>query len=155
MIFTETNHLIKGLDPVADAFSATVSSDVVNMKSHGHVTFIVYKGVGTTGVSTVTVEACSDVTPSATSAVAFRYRAITTGDTPGTLTDATSSGFSTTAGSSQMYVIEVDNKVLCDSGYGFIRLKMVETVDSPVVGAIFIVLSQPRYGQNIQATAIV
>jgi hypothetical protein len=155
MIFSEKNHLIKGLDPVADAFAGTVTSDVVNMKGSGNVVFIVYKGVGTTGTSTVTVEACSDVTPSATSAVPFKYRAITSGDTPGALTDATSSGFATTAGSSQVYVIEVDNKALADSGYNYVRLKMVEVVDSPVVGAILVLLNQPRYGQSIQASAIV
>lgn len=155
MIFTETNHLVKGLDPVANAFAGTVSSDVVNMKGHGHISFVIYKGVGTTGTSTVTVEACDNVTPSTTSAVPFKYRSYTSNDTPGTLTDATSAGFVTTAGSSQIYVIEVDNKLLCDSGYQYVRLKMVESVASPVVGAILILQSQPRYGQNIQASTIV
>lgn len=155
MIFSESNHIIKGLDPVADAFAGTVSSDVVNLKHYGNAVFLIYKGVGTTGTSTVTVEACSDVTPTTTSAVPFNYRAITSGDTPGALTAATSAGFATTAGSSQMYVIEVDNKALCDSGYNYVRLKMVEVVDSPVLGGIVILLNQPRFGQAIQASAIV
>jgi hypothetical protein len=154
MIFTQSNHLVKGLDPAADAFAGTVASDVVNMKGHGHVSFIVYKGVGTTGTSTITVEACSDVTPTTTSAIPFTYRAYTSNDTPGALTAATASGFATTAGSSQVYVIEVDNKALADSGYNYVRLKAVEVVDSPVIGAILIVLSQPRYGQDVQASAI-
>jgi hypothetical protein len=155
MILTQCHHPVKGLDPVADAFAGTVSSDVVNMKRHAHVTFLVYKGVGTTGTSTITVEACDDVTPSNTSAIPFHYRAYTSGDTPGTLTAAASTGFATTAGSSQLYVIEVDNKALSDSGYNYVRLKAVEVVDSPVVGAILILLSEPRYGQDVQASAIV
>jgi hypothetical protein len=154
MIFTENHHPVKGIDPVADAFAGTVASDVVNMKGHAHVTFIVYKGVGTTGTSTITVEACDNVTPSNTSAVPFHYRAYTSNDTPGALTAATADGFATTAGSSQIYVIEVDNKALADSGYNYVRLKAVEVVDSPVVGAILILMDCPRFGQAIQSSVI-
>ena len=46
-------HLVKGIDPVADAFSGTVTSDVVECWGGG-VLFVVYKGVGATGTSTCT-----------------------------------------------------------------------------------------------------
>ena len=86
------NHLVKGLDPVADAFAGTKYTDVVDFKNHNIVEFYIYKGVGTTGTSTVTVEACDDTTPSNTTAVTFRYQAITSGDTHGALTAATTAG---------------------------------------------------------------
>lgn len=145
----------KGLDPVADAFTGTVYSDVVNMKNHNTVTFVIYKGVGATGTSTITVEACDDTTPSNTTAIAFNYRAITSGDTQGTLTAATTSGFTTTAGSSQLYEVIADASALASSGYGYIRLKAVESVDSAVLGGILIVQSDPKINQVVQASTIV
>lgn len=148
-------HYVKGLDPVADAFAGTVYSDIVSMKNHNHITFVIYKGVGTTGTSTITVEACDDVSGTNSSAIEFRYRAITTGDTHGTFTKATTSGFTTTAGSSQLYAIEADAQQLATSGYQYIRLKAVESVDSPVLGGILIVMSEPRDDKPVQATVIV
>lgn len=149
------NKLVKGLDPVADAFSGTVYSDVVSMKNNNVIEFIIYKGVGTTGTSTITVEACDDTTPSNTSAVPFNYQAITSGDTAGAYTAATTAGFTTTAGSSQLYSIKVNAEALNASGYGYIRLKAVEVVDSPVLGGILINLTEPRHNQAVQPTAIV
>lgn len=150
----QTVHYVKGLDPVADAFSGTVNSDVVNMKNWGRVRFIIHIGVGATGTQTLTVEACDDVTPSNTSAIPFHYRQITSGDTPGALTAATASGFTTTAGSSKIVVVEVTAQALAASGYGYVRLHSVESVDSPCLGGILIELSEPRYAIEPQVTAI-
>jgi len=148
-------HIAKGLDPVADAFSGTVYSDIFSMRRHGHITFVIYKGVGTTGTSTITVEACDDVSASNASAVAFKYQAITSGDTHGAMIDATTAGFTTTAGSSQLYKIECDASALLASGYGFIRLKAVESANDPVLGGILAIMSEPRDEKAVQATVIV
>lgn len=152
---TQYGHWVKGLDPVADAFSGTVRSDVVRGGNHRSVTFLIYKGVGATGTSTITVEANDDVTPSNSTAIPFKYRACTTGDTWGALTDATTAGFTTTAGSSQLYEITVDTDELGDIGYKYLSLKAVEVVDSPVLGGILILMNQPRIAQATPATAIV
>lgn len=149
-----TKHVVKGLDPVADAFSGTVGSDVVDITGHQSATFIVYKGVGATGTSTITVEACDDVTPSNTTAVPFYYRAITSNDTNAAMTAAAAAGFTTTAGSSQIYVIEVDEQELASAGYKYVRLKAVEVVDSPVLGGIVIVLNNPKYGYSASNSVI-
>jgi hypothetical protein len=149
-----TRHVVKGLDPVADAFSGTVASDVVDITGHQSVTFFIYKGVGATGTSTITVEACDDVTPSNTTAVPFYYKAITSNDTQGAMTAATTAGFATTAGSSQVYVIECDEQELASAGYKYVRLKAVEVVDSPVLGGILIALNNPKYGQSATNSVI-
>ena len=143
---------VKGLDPVADAFAGTKYTDIVSVKKHKTVEFLIYKGVGTTGTSTITVEACDDVSGTTTSALAFHYQAITSGDTAGAYTAATTAGFTTTAGSSQLYRIVVDASKLASSGYEFIRLKAVEVADDPVLGGIAIILRDQRYGQAVQAT---
>lgn len=148
-------HFVKGLDPVADAFDGTVYSDIVNLRDYSGVTFVIYKGVGTTGTSTITVEASDDVSASNTTAIPFRYKAITSGDTEGALTIATASGFTTTAGSSQLYLVEVDSEELGDTGYSYARLAAVESANDPVVGAILVIMSGGRYIQDVPATAIV
>lgn len=154
LVLTQEVHIVKGLDPVADAFASTVSSDVVSMANAHAVTFIIYKGVGTTGTSTVTVEACDNTTPSNTTAVPFRSRACTSGDTWGALTQRTTAGFTTTAGSSQLYAIEVDANDLASTGYKYVRLKCVESVDDPVLGGILVVLHKLRYPRAITGTQI-
>lgn len=150
----EFTHLVKGLDPVADAFSGTVYSDVISLATHHYIEFVIYKGVGTTGTSTITVEACDDTTPSTTSAVAFNYQAITSGDTHGALTAATTAGFVTTAGSSQLYKIVLDAQALAATGYKYVRVKAVEVANDPVLGGILAILHEPRYDEAVQATAI-
>lgn len=155
MLTIQSNHFIKGLDPVADAFDSTVYSDVVNLKNWRNCRFIVYIGVGATGTSTFTVEACDDVVPTTTSAIPFNYRQILSGDTPGALTAATSAGFASTAGSSKIIVIEIEAQALAPSGYGYVRLKAVEVVNSPVLGGILVELANPRLGEEPNRTAIV
>jgi hypothetical protein len=147
-------HFIKGLDPVADAFSGTVTSDVVDLANHQSALFLVYKGVGTTGTSTITVEACSDFSATAVTAIPFYSKSITTNDVQGDLTARAAAGFTTTAGSSQIYVIQVAAEALAATGYQFVRLKAVEVVDSPVLGGIAIALAGPRFGGSTTATEI-
>lgn len=154
-LLMEQFHFVKGLDPVADAFAATVASDVINMEGWYKVLFVVHVGVGATGTSTFTVEACDDVTPSNTSAVAYQSRMILSGDTEGAITARATAGFVPTAGSSKILLFEVDASALAASGYGFVRLKAVEVVDSPVLGGILAILAEPRNRPAIAETAIV
>lgn len=155
MTLLQNLHFVKGLDPVADAFSGTVASDVVNMSAYGSCLFIIHKGVGTTGTSTITVEACDDVVPTTTSAVPFFYKTITSGDTDSVLTKATTSGFTLTAGSSQIYLIEVRDRDLASSGYKYVRLKAVESVDAAVLAGITIALGEPRNRADQQAASAI
>jgi hypothetical protein len=149
-------HFVTGLDPVADAFAATVSTDVINASGAHAVHFIRWTGVGATGTSTLTVEACDDTTPSNTTAIPFMYKQCTatgTSDVFGGLTRATASGFATTAGSGQIVVVSVDADAIAATGYKYVRLKGVEVVDSPVLGG-YLVMIEHATPRNIHATAI-
>ena len=143
-------HLMKGLDAVADAFSGTVYSDIVQAAGEG-VLFVLYKGVGATGTSTLTVEACSTITASVTAAVPFIYRISTGTDVWSAWTAATVTGFLTTAGSSQLYQIYVDAAELAEEGYKYVRLAAVESVDSPVLGGILVAIVAPRYQPTVES----
>ncbi len=138
-------HLVKGLDPVANAFAGAVSSDIIAVQGEG-IHFVIYKGVGATGTATITVDACDDTTPTTTAAVDFWYRACTTGDTWGDWTHAASTGFTTTAGSSQLYEIYVPSAVLAEKGYGYARLTSTEVVANAVLGGILAFVDGLRYG---------
>jgi hypothetical protein len=107
--------------------------------------FIIYRGVGATGTSTVTVEACDDVTPSNTTTVPFMYRENTTLDTWGSWTAATASGWLTTAGTNAIFEVYVDAAELMEEGYEFVRLDMAEGTNSPVIGGILVQLVNPRF----------
>jgi len=153
-LLMERLHLIKGLDPVADAFSGTVSSDVVDMSEFSRILFLIHAGVGATGTSTITVEACDDIVPTTTSAIAFRYRQILSGDTEGAITAAAATGFVVTAGSSKIVAVEIRADALAELGYRYVRLKAVESVDSPVLGGILILGEKKRQSAGPAASAI-
>ena len=147
-------HLAKGIDPVADAFADTVYSDVYSMRGQNLIQFIIIKGVGTTGTSTITVEGCDNVTPSTTAAIVFKYQAITTADTHGAEVAAPVAGFTTTAGSSQLYIVSVEAEKLAALGYEFVRLKAVEVVNAPVLGGIIAVFPEPAVNTPVQTSVL-
>jgi hypothetical protein len=153
-ILTQRGHIVHGLPPVADAFAGTVYSDILNLSNSHGCEFLIYKGVGTTGTSTVTVEACDDVSGSNVVAIPFRYRANLAADTWGAVTTATTTGFATTAGSNHIYEIIVDADELGDTGYKYVRLKMAEVVDSEVLGGILWINHEPRSAQDVPATVL-
>lgn len=142
--YPDNLHMVNALPPVADAFASTVTSDVIKVDGHG-IEFLVYRGVGTTGTSTLTVLACDNVTPSNTTAVVFWYKAITSdpGDTSWTL--ATTAGFTTAAGSNAMFRIWVPADVIGATGRAYAQLKAVESVDGAVLGGILAIIHEPRY----------
>ena len=137
-------HAVPVLYPVADAFAGTMNTDIVRVRGEG-VLFVITKGVGTTGTSTITVDACDDVTPSNTTAVAFMYRISTTPDTWGDWTQATATGFTTTAGSNQMYEVYCPADELAAAGYGYARLTAVEVANDPVLGGVNAYIVNPDY----------
>ena len=110
--------------------------------------FVIHKGVGATGTSVITVQACDDTTPTNSTAVEFIYRACTSGDTWGAWTDGATTGFTTTAGSSQLYQVYVDAAQLAEEGYGYARLKAVESADAAVLGGILCIVMGTRYGEQ-------
>lgn len=145
MAFSEKNFPVNVLAPDADRFNADPATDIVNLGEYNRATFIITVGVGATGTTVVTTEACDDTTPTTATAIAFRYRISTTFGVWGAWTAATTSGFTTTAGSSNAYIVEVTSSELPD-GSPYVRLQTTEAVDSPVDAGIECILSEPLYG---------
>lgn len=148
-------HIVNALAPVADAFNGTVYTDIINMKEYGHVSFLIQTGAGALGTSTITVEACDDVSGTNSSAIPFVYQECTTGDTFAEKVKVAAAGFATTAGANKMYKVEVDADALGVSGYSYIRLKAVEVVNDPVTAGIIAVLTEAKFERAVPGSAIV
>jgi len=153
-LLMERLQFVKVLDPVADAFDTSPITDVISMKNLSRILFLVHIGVGATGTSTFTVEACDDVVPTNVSAIPFKYRQILSGDTEGAIADGATTGFVDTAGSSKLIAIEVREDALAASGFGYVRLKAVESVNSPVLGGI-VAIGESKIPGALKPTAIV
>jgi hypothetical protein len=154
MNFSTHFRAAQGLAPVADALSGTVYSDVVRCDG-GKVIFILQRGVGVTGKSTITVEACKDVTPTASEAIPFRYKTIADDDAEGALTEASADGYTMTAGSNRIDIIEVDPEYLATKGYAYCRLKAAEQVDSPVLAGILALIEKHTHVQDQMSSPLV
>jgi hypothetical protein len=158
--FLSDHHVVVGLVPAADRFTAGQSSDVIAMRDYQKCTFIVVTGaIEDAGISNlVTVEACDDVVPSTTAAVAFKRRtqlSSTTVDTWGALTAVATTGYNFAAANAvanAVWVAEVNAEDL--GGYGFVRLKIAETADKTITACVIAILSNPRYPQAVPVTAI-
>ena len=147
MAVNQEIHWVKGIDPVANGFAGTVATDIFEVWGH-EALFIIYKGVGATGTSTITCLACDDIVPTNTTAVPFRYRTCTTGDTWGAWTTVANTGFTTTAGSSQLYEIRVDPADMGATGYGYLKLQAAEVVQSAVLGGVLAGVCGLRYAEQ-------
>ncbi len=138
-------HYVNALAPVADAFAGTANSDIIKVAGAVGIEFLVMTGVGATGTSTFTVDACDDVTPSNTQAVPFWYKEVTSdpGDTTWTL--ATATGWTRATGTNAMFRIWVPADIIGDEGYSYARLTAVEVADSPVLGGIVAILHETEF----------
>jgi hypothetical protein len=135
--------------PVADAFAGTLNTDIVKALGEA-VMFEITKGVGTTGTSVITVDACDDVSPSNTTAVVFWYKTSTTLGVWSDWTAATVAGFTLTAGSNQQYLIYVPADVLAAADqYGYVRLTATESVNDPVLGGVNAIVVNTSYAPQL------
>ncbi len=138
-------HFIGGLAPDADFADGTKYTDIFKGLGEG-VAFLVWYGANaSSGASTLTVEACDDVTPSNSTAVAFQYKVATTFDTFGDWTQATTAGLTVGASADSAWWVYVPAAELASEGYGYVRAKMVESTNQPADGCIAAFVVNPRY----------
>jgi hypothetical protein len=131
-----------------DIFNGNPASDVIRLSENDEILFIIHKSAGAVGTATITVESCDDVTPTTHTAIPFKYRAMTTNGTWGAVTAAAATGFTTTAGANQMYIVSVKANQLVE-GHQFVRLVATEVVDAACDGAILAVLVRGAHEEDI------
>lgn len=156
MYQSEKMHIVQALAPAADRYNTNPSTDWICLRDYKTITFIIQHGSGATGTAVVTANMAEDASGTGSTAIPFKYRRVsdvTASDVPGAMTDATASGFTITAGSNQLYYVEINADEL-DSDSPFVNLTLTESVNSPVDGAVLAVLGEPRYPGSVPMTAI-
>jgi hypothetical protein len=139
----------------ADAFSETKASDVVNVSLFGGLYGVVYN-VSTTGTMVITVQACSDVTPTANTAIPFYIsRTLTSTNVTNAAERVAATGYTTTAGENAMYMITVDLADVQAAGYKYARVVTTEVVDAASTGYCALFLPNSRYASGALPAAIV
>jgi hypothetical protein len=156
-------HFVKGIDPVLDFNDTTQYTQGVNSKNYSKIVWIVYRGVGT-GTATITVLAGSDavtagaVGPTASTAVPFKYKLMSSTDIEAALVSTTAAigVVSTACVASQIIAIEFDVEQVgsLTAGYQFMYLKFSEVTNSGVVGSVAVMCVGGRFQQDVPATAV-
>jgi hypothetical protein len=139
----------------ADAFDGTKTSDVVNVSLFDGGYGVLYN-VSATGTMVITVEACSDVTPTATTAIPFYIsRTLTSTNVTTAAAYTAATGYTTAAGEDATYIITINNADVQAAGYKYVRIKTVEVVNNPSTGYCTFMLPNPRYASGALPAAIV
>ena len=165
-VFSERHKVVNVLEPVADTFATGVGvvTDIVHMENYKKCTFIIITGASVAVIQTVRVFAGVSNAVCATP-ITFKYRTQAAvavpgvgSDVPLTLTNALVAGFPTIASiAGGMAIIEVDAAVVAAgiAGGDHCALDIVDTTGAGAqVGCVIAILSEPRYPQDILATAI-
>lgn len=153
-LISESLKVVIGLAPDADRLSGTQTGERVSLAKYSKLCALLVLGAGATGTTAVTVEASSDADGTGATAIAFKRRRIASGDTAGDVTATAATGFTTTAGGGDTYIIEVDAADTPD-GKPWVGVKMVEATNDPVDGALIYILAPGRYIGDDLPTAIV
>ncbi len=142
----------RDLNPLAAAKSPVV----VSMRNFAHASIIISIGVdGPIAAAVITLESCSNLTPSVATAIMFRYYRYETsqiaanGDVHGALTWTTTAAaglIPVATALSAIYDIELDAEELLAGHMGF-RLAIADPAAASVCSAIA-VLSGPRYADK-------
>ncbi|HUV85284.1 MAG TPA: hypothetical protein VMV86_06200 [Methanosarcinales archaeon] len=163
-VFSEINKVVNVVSPFLHAGATAYTSDIVNMENYKKCTFIIQVGLGAAATPGVLVYSGLTSTGAAT-ATAFKYRTQVAvappgvgSDMPITLTDATTTGFAlTTATTGAVYIVEVDAAVVASALAGADHCAIAMTtgaLGADLTYGILAILSEPRYPQDILATAI-
>lgn len=144
-------HVVNILPPV-DIGGVAKTSDYFSLKNYTHASILITCGA-ITNAATITVEESDDASGTNTTAIAFEYFSETTsaGDTLGTRTSASASGFSTGTTNSVTFVIEIDSEDLSD-GYPYLVVKATNAAANLI--SMVAVLSGARYPAEASITAI-
>jgi hypothetical protein len=148
----QIGHIVN-ITPPVDINGGIVYSDVFSMKDAAHVDIIIQMGVNAAS-TTMTVEECSNFTPSASTAIAFNYQLESTalGDTLAAKVLAPTTGLALGTTDNVFLVVSIDAAQLTD-GYPDLRVVFSNPAASNILSAVAI-LTGLRYQKELTATEI-
>lgn len=148
-MLSESHKIVNLISPAADYNGSLVTSPYVSLKNHNLLTVILAHKGGTTGKSTLTLQAASTVGGSGAVAIPFTYRRKTTGasDVYGSIAAATAAGIDTVPTEDTIIELFVKSQDLPD-GKPYVALVATEAVNDPVSGGAIAILGQQRFKGN-------
>lgn len=165
----EQMKFVLAIEPEADAYDSNTNGRVIDIRYYSRILFLCCTGdaTGGTAVTTYTVEACDDATPTTSCAMPFWYRAgtVDTYQTLGTIAyQATAAtGLVTTAGDQNCIdCIEVSTDAVRQAGRANstafdatgVRIVATETADDPLDACVIAVCYGARYQGDTMPTGI-
>ncbi len=154
-MLSESHKIVNLVSPAADYNASTVTTAYVSLKNHNLLTiFVAHKG-GTTGKSTITLNAASTTGGSGATAIPFTYRRKTTGasDVFGTISAALAAGIDTVPTEDTIIEIFVKSADLpVDKPY--VNVVLTEAVNDPVSGSVIAILGQGRFKGNTSSPSV-
>lgn len=158
--FTENHHVVVPfpvtgfMAVLSDMWDGDPASDVISLHGAQRLIFLIITGAAL-GTAIVTVEGCSNVTPSNTCALTFNVREISNGDIATNQGDL--AAYTTLGISNVIYEIEVDACQLAGCSnvpYEFARLQLTESSGGATEGAIVAILDGLRNAEDILPTQL-
>lgn len=142
--------------PIADYDTGGTISDIVSLVKYHTAYFCLQLGArtGSTAAPVLTIIPCDTAAAgNTTTAVPFEYKLITSGDTNAAWVQA--STLTVTTGNNQAIIVRVASENLPTvSGikYEYCYMNITEPADDPQVGAMLIIMEDPRYAQDTSET---
>lgn len=142
--------------PIADYNAGGCKSDIVDMSQYNKAYFMLILGArtGSTAAPVCTIVPCTDAAGgTTTTAIPFRYKLVTSGDTCAAWVAA--STYTVVTGNNQAIIFEVNAEDLPQvSGvtYEYCYLNQTEPANDPQVGACLIAMDEPRYAEDTTDT---
>jgi hypothetical protein len=146
-------HIVPLIHPV-DTTTAAPTTDIFSMQKFNHACIILQTGTNSKGFA-ITVENCTTAAGGSNDAMSeFYYREMATTDTWGALT--ASGGTLTVADGDDQHVfaIEIDADELTAADHYFVKLTCAAPASGNNYVSAIVILSEPRYMQDIPVTAI-
>ena len=143
--------------PVSDFVGTDVPTDTVSFKKYNTAYFLIFQGVGTAGTHIITAIPYDSVGGTATTAIPYQYKTVSSTDTNTAWAWATSNTMTTTAGSDQIWVIKVsadDLPLVSGVKYEYCSVLITASDSTAVLGGCIIIMDEPRYAQDTSETVI-
>lgn len=126
-------------------FSSPISTNEIELKNYGEVTFLIESGEGTEGITTVIVQGRSG-TDGELINVPFLFA-----EKNDEFVEVNEEGqeitIGGTSGAVKFYRVKVTDGLLASKEVDRIKLNLTEVDGSTVVGAIYAILDDPRYSE--------
>lgn len=142
-----------GINASADIFNTDPASPCINMAYAKEAVARFQHSGGTTGKGTIKVQACTKADGTGATDIAFDYKkAIGTG-AYGEITKAVAAGVETVPAQTAKFLINI-RALQLPEGKPFVRIKLTETANDPVVGCLALIGAENEYFQGTKTIAI-